>query len=298
MVFAQRIHQYDPSGKFAELFPDAAHLCLPFEYEPKAQWIRGEWSARLDKRERKGEQAYPLPENEVSAKRTALGPERFAAQYQQNPQPPGGSLLKREWLSKRWTELPRGIERTGAFVQSWDGAAKGKKESHSRIVGQLWLKYQGSAWLVDETEPVQADFVESRDLAVAAQARPLWGLARTVLIENQAAGIGLAQIFKEDLKKYPWGRYVEPYETGSTSYIQRMDPWLPCFRAGQVWIPSRERAAWIDDWENEMCAVPHGLYDDRWDACSQALAHIFGGGALSYKDAAANARAFVQGIRR
>ena len=45
----------------------------------------------------------------------------FAAQYQQNPQPPEGNVVKREWLNSHSDEKPPAFD---TILQSWDTAVK------------------------------------------------------------------------------------------------------------------------------------------------------------------------------
>jgi phage terminase large subunit-like protein len=54
--------------------------------------------------------------------RETMGEYDFSAQYQQNPQPQGGAMVKKEWLRYYVPdERPAHFER---IVQSWDTAKK------------------------------------------------------------------------------------------------------------------------------------------------------------------------------
>ena len=52
-----------------------------------------------------------------------LGSDYFSAQYQQEPVPPGGAMIKRHWVQRYSGAPPRG--RCSFILQSWDTAAKG-----------------------------------------------------------------------------------------------------------------------------------------------------------------------------
>ena len=58
--------------------------------------------------------------------RLQLGSDIFSAQYQQEPMPPEGAMIKRTWV-QRYSTLPA---RTGSsrVIQSWDTASKGGRE--------------------------------------------------------------------------------------------------------------------------------------------------------------------------
>jgi hypothetical protein len=55
--------------------------------------------------------------------RRFVGSEVWSSQYQQQPIPPGGTMIKRHWI-RRYIEYPSSDR--GCFIlQSWDTAAKG-----------------------------------------------------------------------------------------------------------------------------------------------------------------------------
>jgi hypothetical protein len=63
----------------------------------------------------------------LDALKLHLGSYAFSAQYQQQPEPPGGAMVKRNWI-KRYTELPPTSEQL-FILQSWDTASKGGPEN-------------------------------------------------------------------------------------------------------------------------------------------------------------------------
>jgi hypothetical protein len=62
------------------------------------------------------------PRHVLETIKRGLGSEAFAAQYLQDPVPPGGNLIRREWL-RHYVELPM-RERGDEVFQSWDTASK------------------------------------------------------------------------------------------------------------------------------------------------------------------------------
>jgi phage terminase large subunit-like protein len=58
----------------------------------------------------------------LEAQRRAMTDYNFTAQYQQNPQPPSGIIVKREWL--RFYSPNEKPERFEQILQSWDTANK------------------------------------------------------------------------------------------------------------------------------------------------------------------------------
>jgi phage terminase large subunit-like protein len=66
-----------------------------------------------------------------------MAPNRFmaAAQYQQQPEAPGGAMIKRVWV-RRYDQLPK----SGQIIQSWDVANK-QGEENDYSVCTTWLIY-------------------------------------------------------------------------------------------------------------------------------------------------------------
>ena len=75
-----------------------------------------------------------------------LGSDAFSAQYQQMPVPPGGAMIKRDWI-KRYVELPLQRERS-LILQSWDTASKGGPENDFSVC---------TTWFMSRDRPMVSD---------------------------------------------------------------------------------------------------------------------------------------------
>ena len=225
MLTMQRLVEKDPAG--VALDRGWAHLCLPMRYEPRAHWIRGEWSARLDQRgpglAHEGEQLlHPARWDEASVKQLESSLAHHAsAQLQQNPIPRTGGLIEEPHLAREWVEVPR----QGYFIQVWDFAAKGTEATHSAVHGALWCAAEVDTWrtlvntLADRergAEPVHVlergpretryllvdevwgiwDVPESERQFERAQDRQHWSRSSQRIIEAKAAGIGIIQRYQ------------------------------------------------------------------------------------------------------
>jgi phage terminase large subunit-like protein len=77
----------------------------------------------------------------------AIGPDTFAAQYQQAPVQPGGGMIKREWI-RRYDHLPE-LTPACQIIQSWDCANAGGAESDWSVC-TTWLSHEnGNYYLID-----------------------------------------------------------------------------------------------------------------------------------------------------
>ena len=187
--------------------------------------------------------------------RAQLGAEIFAAQYQQQPVPPGGAMIKRSWV-RRHVRLPT----SGQIIQSWDVANK-QGEENDYSVCTTWLIYQNRYYFLVDLLRDRFDFPTLRR-KVYEQAR-LHKPSR-ILIEDAGFGTALVQEFKTaDFSVIA----IKPeYDKKIRMGIQAAK-----FENGQVLFP--KEAPWLSDLEAELFAFPKGRHDDQVDSISQALAY-------------------------
>jgi len=143
ILVQQRVHYMDVSGYLEKNDSGWVKLCLPMEYEPSRKCktvplpsTNGKpWE---DPRTKVGELLCPdyLNDKKIKEKKIQLGSYNYAGQYQQNPAPTGGGVIKREWF-KVWTkeELPTIIY----ILQSWDtdmtgNSSKKNEDSNSACI--------------------------------------------------------------------------------------------------------------------------------------------------------------------
>ena len=75
-----------------------------------------------------------------------VGSDVFAAQWQQSPVPPGGAMIRREWL-RYYDKLPERTYRT-KIIQSWDTAAKDGAQNDWSVC-TTWMIVDGRYYLID-----------------------------------------------------------------------------------------------------------------------------------------------------
>jgi hypothetical protein len=146
IVVMQRVHLNDLSGYLIEQGGWTV-LSLPAiaEEDETIQIGEGSFHSRVA-----GEALHPALESLASLEklRRNIGPEIFAAQYQQCPVPPGGGMIQKSWL-RSYDQLP---EQTpgSRIIQSWDTAAKeGAHNSYSACT--TWLVVDECYYLLDVT---------------------------------------------------------------------------------------------------------------------------------------------------
>jgi predicted phage terminase large subunit-like protein len=195
------------------------------------------------------------PAEVLSALRETMGSMAFSAQYQQQPVPPGGNLIKWRWFGV-WDQLPS-KRYPDKIVQSWDTASTAAELSNYSV---------GITALVTKTEIYILDVVRERleypalkRRIVAQQQR--WK-AQAILIEDKGSGTSLIQDLKAD-RVYPIG--IKP----EGDKVVRMSACSAQIESGSVFLP--RKAAWLDQFRAELLAFPHGSHDDQADALSQLI---------------------------
>jgi predicted phage terminase large subunit-like protein len=186
----------------------------------------------------------------------SVGSRIFAAQYQQNPTPPEGNMIKACWLRRYDSIPPR--KKFRSMVLSCDPAGKtGIKNDYTAmtLVGidakEMYLLHvERGHWSVLE--------MQKRITALASQ----WE-ATHIIIEDTASGMGLIQLLKEQTQLPVIGQHsTDNKETRLTRHEGR-------FEAGRILLPTE--APWLADFENELLAFPSGRYDDQVDALMLCL---------------------------
>ena len=181
----------------------------------------------------------------------SVGSRIFAAQYQQNPTPPEGNMIKAAWL-RRYDSIPR-RNKLRCMVLSCDPAGKtGIKNDYTAmtVVGidakEMYLLHvERGHWSVVE--------MQKRITARASQ----WE-ATHIIIEDTASGMGLIQLLREQTPLPVIGQHpTDDKETRLSQHEGR-------FEAGRILLPVE--APWLADFESELLAFPSGRYDDQVDA--------------------------------
>jgi predicted phage terminase large subunit-like protein len=254
VLVMQRLHEDDLAGVLLRRSNEWTLLSLPAIAEQDEEIPIGNGHIHV---RHVGDVLHPERESRdvLDSLRAQLGAEIFAAQYQQQPMPPGGAMIKRSWV-RRHVRLPT----SGQIIQSWDVANK-QGEENDYSVCTTWLIYQNRYYFLVDLLRDRFDFPTLRR-KVYEQAR-LHKPSR-ILIEDAGFGTALVQEFKTaDFSVIA----IKPeYDKKIRMGIQAAK-----FENGQVLFP--KEAPWLSDLEAELFAFPKGRHDDQVDSISQALAY-------------------------
>ena len=255
LVVMQRVHVDDLTGFLLQLEPGGwTVLNLPaIAAEDEVVPIG---SGRTYHR-RPGDVLFPArePRFVLDAIKTNMGSQAFITQYLQDPAPPGGMMIKREWL-QTYDALPP-LQNGQTVWQSWDTAARGGAENDFSVC-TTWLR-DGIRWYLLDVWRGRVDYptLKATVRALAARHTPF-----KIVIEESGTALALIDELRLQV---PGVIGVKP--TGDK--ISRMSATSSVFEAGQVLFPSK--APWLADLQAELLAFPGGRHDDQVDSISQIL---------------------------
>ena len=194
----------------------------------------------------------------LESHRRAMTEYNFVAQYQQDPQPPSGIIVKREWL--RFYEPSELPEKFDQIVQSWDTANKDSELANYSVCTTWGLKDQ-RMYLID----VFRRKLNFPDLKRFVRQQADLHRADVVLVEDKASGTSLIQELQGEGF---WKVQAAPLLDGDK--IMRLRGQTAKIEGEFVLFP--KDAAWLDAYVNELVSFPNAKNDDQVDSTVFALA--------------------------
>ena len=191
--------------------------------------------------------------------RHALSSTVFAAQYQQTPETPDGSLFKRRYFNTVAEAPP--IHLKGAWIVSIDSALS---TSETADYSALTLVYTcGQIYYVMDAQRGRWDYETLKIKAMRFIER--YGKKLTFVVEASGSGIPLILALRRA------GVHCFDH-VPKQDKITRAAVVLPIVEAGRVRILDKpDHNAWVEGFINELVTFPHGRYDDQVDSLVQLL---------------------------
>ena len=264
IIIMQRLHEDDLSGYLLAQETGWEHVKIPALAEEQEIWKLSDGT--VVKRREKGD---VINEAQMSKKtleefRKEMGPVVFEGQYQQNPTPMEGAILKPKWF-KRYSqeELPE----FDKIIISWDTASKVKETNAYSACCVLGVKSKPSKkyYLLE----VYRDRLEIQNLFKKIKEsycsyKEHYGCRIDLLIEDASSGIHIIQLLKaEDY----YCTAIKP----SNDKLSRFEKAAVIVERGDVFVPQTKQSWWAE-FENEIIRFPNSKYKDQADSFAQVFA--------------------------
>ena len=201
--------------------------------------------------------------------RASMGEYAFQSQYQQDPIPVGGAIIKTDWL-RYYTPEARPA-RFSTKYQSWD-TANNSGEISDYSVCTSWGVLNGQYRLLDVfRRRLQYPGLRRAVKELASQHSP-----NTILIEDKGSGTSLLQDLRAD-GLYNLKAYCPP--PGNDKQM-RLFAQSAVFENGRVWLPTA--APWLAHYVRELTTFPGTKYNDQVDSTTQALHYMGSNYAVTF----------------
>lgn len=257
IVVAQRLHQEDLPGHIMQT-GGWEELILPAIQPTTKEYdiVEGGLKALF----KAGRVLQPERHNlsDLEEQKKKMGEFDFEAQFNQCPLPPGGAIIKEQWV-KRY-ETPPKPSQTIAIVQSWDTAYEGD-EGSAWSACTSWAMCPDGFYLLD----VWRKRPSFPDLVKAVYKLKATRKAKLVIVEKKASGISLIETIR-DLDGQQWLVSLTP----SKGKVERTEQQAVKFEQGKIWLP--QEAPWLAAYEAELFSFPYCEFKDQVDSTVQFLA--------------------------
>ncbi|MBN1325044.1 MAG: phage terminase large subunit [Alphaproteobacteria bacterium] len=284
VLIMQRLHQDDLTGYLLETDAKFHHVKLPMVASEDEKWsFKNRITGKQNIVERnKGDLLHPDRDSMEVVKdlQDSLGEYGFTGQYQQEPCPLEGGIIKESWLQYYDVDKLSKID-LGKIVRiyiSWDTACKtGENNAYSaccvvvmtiesnKYKFYLVAVYRGKFEMPDLLEETKGIY---NKLAHTGHV----GLPVKMLIEDKSSGTQLIQHLKIEKTNSGYDFDVEAIKPdgdkkfrliGASVYIQRGDLLFP--------QSNKNVDEWWPDFKKELLSFPGGKYKDQVDALSQCI---------------------------
>lgn len=300
VVVMQRLHEEDVSGVILSNDMGYDHIMLPMRYDPARAFPTKLGYADL--REEEGELLFPdrFPLEVVERDEKAMGPYATAGQYQQQPEPRGGGIIKDHWwqlydkreyppieyivasLDTAYTTKAENdfsaLTIWGVFSASTETSATRSVDRYGRTI-DISTSYQSSS--LGPVPKVMLMYAWQKKLELhelAEQVAQTCARMRVdrLLIENKAAGHSVAQEIRRLFGNEDF--VVQMYDPKTLDKTARLYSIQHIFAEGMVYAPDKD---WAEQVIRQCSVFPKGKNDDLVDTVSMSLNHLRSVGMLT-----------------
>jgi len=275
IVIMQRLHEEDLTGYLLDTDSSFKLIKIQAIAEQDEEWSIKNIFSNGEKiiTRKKGEPLHPEREGleKLLQAKDYMGSYNFAGQYQQNPAPREGGIIKEAWIKYyNREELFKAVKndtlRIKSVIQSWDTANKIEKCNDYSVCLTILRDFSGTNYVIN----VYRKKLEFPNLIkIAAQihndAKNQFEQGIKILVEDQASGISLIQSLRTDYHIYGVKEIKPEHDKKS-----RLLAVSHLIENGKCLFPDDEPTWWLD-FKQELLRFPNVKHDDQCDSLSQAL---------------------------
>jgi len=211
---------------------------------------------------------------ELLAVKASLSPQKWQAQWQQQPTNDEGAILKRDWWKVWPSDAAPEVE---YIIQSYDTAYSKKETADFSAITTWGVFYpdidSGPNIILLDVTKGRWDFPELKRIAKDQYDR--WQ-PDNVLIEAKATGITLQQELRR--MGIPVTMYSPGGRRAGQDKVSRAHSIAPLLEAGMIWAPDTD---WAEELVEECAAFPNGDNDDLVDSFVQAMMRFRSGNFIA-----------------
>lgn len=262
VIVMQRLHEDDLSGHLLEK-GGWEHLNIQAKAEKKTIIEVGNYKRVIEK----GDLFDPVrfPQHVLDETRRDMDAYGYAGQYQQNPAPDEGGILKKQWWRKWLSDDPPTCD---YVFQTIDTALEEKQDNDYSVITTWGIfmatgtdgEARASLILLD----CEYDHWSYPDLKKACKDSYKFHHPDRVIIERKASGHSLIQ----DLRRM--GLPIETF-LPSRDKVFRANVSSPVLQKGHVFFMDRD---WAEEVRKQCAIFPNGKNDDIVDTCTMAWLYI------------------------
>lgn len=199
--------------------------------------------------------------------KASIGTRNWSALYQQRPAPEEGMIVNRAWW-QYYDAVPLQLD---CIIQAWDLTFT-KSATSDYVVGVVMGKKGSNIYLLDMIRD-RLSFTSS--IAAIKRMTLRWPQAEAKYVEAAANGHALIDTLRSEISG------LIPVKPNG-SKVARVNAVSPRIEAGNVWLPHKSLAPWVEDVVEEWTMFPAGANDDVVDAMTHGITKLIERGPTDF----------------
>ena len=272
VLIMQRLHELDCTKYLLSLSGSrkVKHICLPAEYSEK---VSPSGAKKLYKNGLLD--SVRMSKSILSEKRAELGTYGYASQFEQDPTPPEGGMIKRKWFQfVDRASTPISTSAPQFFVdtayEKKKNVSKATGEARNDPTGLISTQINNGICYITSYEEVYMELPDLVRYIPTYCKLNGYKSGSLVRIEPKASGKSTVQTIRSFSNLN-----VKEIEGGKDSKETELTNASPSIEAGRFVLV---RGAWNDLFLDRVCGFPYAAHDEAVDLLCYAKKHYFGGG--------------------